>query len=69
MAQGPESAGFQMAGLLEAVRSPLRCSPRQKSISAWPQYPTLYEINTWVWLSELSLKTGTSVDLEFRALS
>jgi hypothetical protein len=29
----------------------------------WPRYPTLYEINTWVWLSELSLKTGTSVDL------
>ena len=29
----------------------------------WPRYPTLYEINTWVWLSELSLKTGRSVDL------
>jgi len=25
-------------------------------MSIWPQYPTLYEINTWVWLSELSLK-------------
>ncbi len=32
-------------------------------MSTWPQYPTLYEINTWVWLSELSLKTGTFVDL------
>jgi len=32
-------------------------------MSTWPKYPTLYEINTWVWLSELSLKTGTSVDL------
>src|ERR1700688_3326946 len=32
-------------------------------MSGWPRYPTLYEINTWVWLSELSLKTGTSVDL------
>ena len=29
----------------------------------WPQYPTIYEINTWVWLSELSLKTGRFVDL------
>jgi Alpha amylase, catalytic domain len=28
----------------------------------WPRYPTLYEINTWVWLSELGQKTGTSVD-------
>jgi hypothetical protein len=32
-------------------------------MSTWPQYPTLYEINTWVWLAELSLKTGESVDL------
>ena len=32
-------------------------------MSTWPRYPTLYEINTWVWLSELSLRTGTSVDL------
>ena len=32
-------------------------------MSTWPRYPTLYEINTWVWLTELSLKTGNSVDL------
>lgn len=32
-------------------------------MSIWPQYPTIYEINTWVWLSELSLRTGNSVDL------
>jgi len=32
-------------------------------MSVWTRYPTLYEINTWVCLSELSLKTGTSVDL------
>lgn len=32
-------------------------------MSTWPKYPTLYEINTWVWLAELSLKTGTSIDL------
>ena len=29
----------------------------------WPRYPTLYEINTWVWLSDLSARSGTSVDL------
>src|SRR6516162_9682536 len=28
-----------------------------------PRYPTLYEINTWVWLSELSSKAGRLVDL------
>ena len=22
--------------------------------SPWPRYPSLYEINTWVWLSDLS---------------
>jgi hypothetical protein len=32
-------------------------------MSIWPRYPTLYEINTWVWLSELSLRTGRLVDL------
>ncbi len=30
---------------------------------AWPPYPTLYEINTWVWLAELSSNTGSSIDL------
>ena len=32
-------------------------------MSTWPRYPTIYEINTWVWLSELSAKAGRSVDL------
>lgn len=44
----------------------LRESERPKEVipmSIWPRFPTLYEINTWVWLSELSLKTKTSVDL------
>ncbi len=29
----------------------------------WPRYPSLYEINTWVWLSEISLKAGRPIDL------
>jgi hypothetical protein len=32
-------------------------------LSIWPRYPTLYEINTWVWLSELTKKAGKTVDL------
>ena len=32
-------------------------------MSGWPRYPTIYEINTWVWLSELSTRAGTSVTL------
>ena len=36
---------------------------RGEAIPTWPRYPTLYEINTWVWLSELSLRTGVFVDL------
>ncbi len=32
-------------------------------MSIWPKYPTIYEINTWVWLSELSLRAGKSVNL------
>jgi len=32
-------------------------------MSTWARYPTIYEINTWVWLSELGLKIGGSLDL------
>ena len=31
--------------------------------SVWPRYPSIYEINTWVWLSELSRKYGKSTNL------
>jgi Alpha amylase, catalytic domain len=33
------------------------------AVSVWPRYPALYEINTWVWLSELNLKYGKKIDL------
>jgi hypothetical protein len=33
------------------------------TVSAWPRYPIIYEINTWVWLSELSARTGSTVTL------
>jgi hypothetical protein len=33
------------------------------TVSKWPRYPTIYEINAWVWLSDLSQKSGTIVDL------
>jgi hypothetical protein len=29
----------------------------------WPQYPSIYEINTWVWLTGLSRKHGFTVNL------
>ena len=32
-------------------------------MSPWPKYPTLYEINTWVWLWDLSRKYGKTVQL------
>jgi Alpha amylase, catalytic domain len=32
-------------------------------MSTWVKNPSLYEINTWVWLSELSLKAGKPIDL------
>lgn len=32
-------------------------------VSVWTQYPILYEINTWVWLSELSRKSGRDITL------
>jgi hypothetical protein len=42
----------------------VRANRREEpSMSLWPRYPTLYEINTWVWLGELSRKAGKPVDL------
>lgn len=32
-------------------------------MTEWPKYPTIYEISTWVWLSDLSKKSGTLIDL------
>ena len=32
-------------------------------MASWPKYPTIYEINTWLWLSELGLRSGGSRDL------
>jgi hypothetical protein len=37
--------------------------------SKWSEYPTIYEINTWVWLSELSEKCGRSIDLSLVPLA
>ncbi len=37
--------------------------PALAGASHWARYPSLYEINTWVWLSELSRKYGKSIDL------
>jgi glycosidase len=31
--------------------------------SAWHKYPTVYEINTWVWLADLSQKYRRTIDL------
>ena len=32
-------------------------------MSKWPRYPTIYEVDTWVWLFDLSENAGISVDL------
>jgi hypothetical protein len=32
-------------------------------MARWEQFPTIYEINTWVWLGGLSRKSGKQVDL------
>ena len=42
--------------LVEAVESPARAA-------IWPKYPSAYEINTWVWLSDLSRKYKKKIDL------
>ena len=32
-------------------------------MSGWPRYPSIYEINTWVWLAELSTRAGHPITL------
>jgi len=32
-------------------------------MTLWPRYPTLYEINAWVWLAEMGRWYGKSIDL------
>src|SRR5246127_2701261 len=46
-----------MSAILAEPRTALQ------GISVWPKYPSIYEINTWVWLSEMSQKYGVTVDL------
>src|SRR5262249_52522224 len=36
---------------------------RRTKPSRWPSFPTIFEINTWVWLSDLRDKYGTFVEL------
>src|SRR5215831_5697979 len=33
------------------------------TVSRWPRYPELYEVDTWVWLSDLSQKHGKNINL------
>jgi len=42
--------------IVERVQTPT-------GVSAWKQYPTLYEINTWVWLADLSQKYQKIINL------
>jgi len=44
------------ATLVEAMARPA-------GVRAWAPYPTLFEINTWVWLNELTRKHGKPIDL------
>ena len=50
------SAGSMTATLVEAIARPAE-------VRAWAPYPSLFEINTWVWLNELTRKHGKPIDL------
>jgi len=41
----------------------MSASAAAHAVSRWPRYPELYEIDTWVWLSDLSQKHGKSINL------
>ena len=46
---------------MSASLAPVNAVPTQ--VSAWPLYPSVYEINTWVWLVELSEEYGKNITL------
>jgi hypothetical protein len=46
-----------------ASKTPPAAQRTPAANSLWPRYPKLYEINTWVWLSDLSGKYGKHIDL------
>ncbi len=47
------------------MNATLLAEPRAASVAApvWTRFPAIYEINTWIWLSELSQKYKRRVDL------
>jgi alpha amylase-like protein len=55
--RGLEQERNDMSATLARPRAALQ------DVSLWPRYPSIYEINTWVWLSDLSQKYGVTVDL------
>ena len=40
-----------------------RREAREQTMKAWPRHPVIYEVNTWVWLNDLSRKHQRRVDL------
>jgi hypothetical protein len=46
---------------MSATLAEPRTTPQAASI--WPPHPSIYEINTWVWLSELSQRYRKKIDL------
>ena len=45
------------------LRSEARGQHRRITLRTWPTHPVIYEINTWVWLGDLSRLTGRAVTL------
>jgi glycosidase len=52
-----------LMGTRSVEKSAAEASEVTAAASVWPRYPTVYEINTWVWLSDLSRKHGKRIDL------
>ena len=46
---------------MKSTLSEPRMLPRD--VSVWPRNPSLYEINTWTWVSELAVKYGQNINL------
>ncbi len=48
---------------MEAILTSAESTTTTAGVSVWPRFPVIYEVNTWIWLTELSRKYQRVIDL------
>src|SRR4051812_659743 len=48
---------------MQTIEETRNASTTPSGSPVWPLNPSIYEINTWVWLADLSKRFGTPIEL------